>query len=115
MVLGAGITFELPVLVFLLTAIGLVTPRFLVKHSRYAILAIFLLAAVITPSQDVVNLMLMAGPMCVLFAAGVLASYLYAMRREGRTLPWRRGLIAAGSAGAIGAAGYFAWRRWGRK
>jgi sec-independent protein translocase protein TatC len=70
-VLGVGIMFELPMLILLLTAIGLVTPRFLVRNSRYAILAIFMLATVITPTSDVVNLALLAGPMCALFGVGI--------------------------------------------
>jgi sec-independent protein translocase protein TatC len=107
-VLGVGIMFELPMLIFLLTVIGLVTPRFLLRNSRYAILAIFLLAAVITPTSDVMNLALLAGPMCALFALGVFGSYLYTTRQEGRTLPWRLTLLGAGGAGA---AGYFLWKR----
>src|SRR5262245_58980973 len=63
-VLGVGIMFELPMLIFVLTVIGLVTPRFLVRNCRYAVLAIFLLAAVVTPTSDVMNLALLAGPMC---------------------------------------------------
>ena len=66
-VLGVGVLFELPVLIFLLTALRIVTPRWLLRHSRYAILAIFILAAVITSSTDVFNLMLFAVPMCLLF------------------------------------------------
>jgi sec-independent protein translocase protein TatC len=110
-VLGVGIMFEVPMVIFLLTAIGLVTPRFLVSNSRYAILAIFTLAAIITPTSDVVNLALLAGPMCALFALGVFASWVYTLRREGRALPWR--IAAIGAAGA-GAAGYLAWRRFRR-
>jgi len=83
-VLGTGVMFELPMLIFLLTAAGLVTPRFLLRNSRYAILTIFVLAAVLTPTSDVVNLSLLAGPMCGLFAVGVLASYLYTLHREKR-------------------------------
>jgi sec-independent protein translocase protein TatC len=104
--------FELPVLIFLLTAIGVVTPRFLLRHSRYAILAIFILAALVTQTSDVVNLTLLAGPMCALFALGVGASYLLVWQREGRVWPVR---ISLASAAGTGAAGYFAWRRWRRR
>jgi sec-independent protein translocase protein TatC len=95
-----------------LTAVGLVTPGFLVRNSRYAILAIFILAAVITPTSDVVNLSLLAGPMCGLFAVGILASYILTRQREGRPLPWRIGLL---SAAGLSGAGYLAWRRWRSK
>jgi sec-independent protein translocase protein TatC len=85
-----------------------VTPRFLVRNSRYAILAIFILAAVLTPSPDVVNMSLLAGPMCALFALGVFASYLYTLHRDERAFPWR---IAVLVTGGVGAAGYVAYRR----
>jgi sec-independent protein translocase protein TatC len=107
-VLGVGIMFELPMLIFLLTTIGLVTPRFLVRNARYAILVIFVLAAVITPTSDVMNLAMLATPMCALFALGVLGSYLYARHREGRSLPW--GLTLLGVTG-VGAVGYVAWKK----
>ena len=107
-VLGVGIMFELPMLILLLTAIGLVTPRFLVRNSRYAVLVIFILAAVITPTSDVVNLTLLAGPMCGLFALGIAASAVYSRHRDGHPLPWRLGLLATAGAGG---AGYLVWRR----
>jgi sec-independent protein translocase protein TatC len=98
------VIFELPVLIFLLTVLGVVTPGFLVRHSRYAILAIFILAAIVTPSTDVFNLVLFASPMCVLFYLGVLISYLFTLKREGRAFPWRPVLAIAGGAAAAGGA-----------
>ena len=62
--LGVALVFELPVLIFLLTLLRLLSPRFLLRHSRYAILAIVIAAAIITPTPDVFNLMLFAIPMC---------------------------------------------------
>jgi sec-independent protein translocase protein TatC len=87
--LGVALVFELPVVIFLLTLLRLLSPRFLLRHSRYAILAIVILAAIITPTPDVFNLMLFAIPMCLLYFIGVMAGLLLVMRREGRTLPWR--------------------------
>jgi len=87
--LGVGVTFEVPVLIFLLTALGIVTPGFLLRNSRYAVLAIVTIAAVVTPTADSMNLMLFATPMCMLFYGGAFASYLLVLRREGRTYPWR--------------------------
>jgi sec-independent protein translocase protein TatC len=101
-VLSVGVIFELPVVVFLLTALRVVTPGFLMRQSRYAILAIFILAAIITPSTDVFNLVLFAAPMCVLYYLGVLASYLFTLRRDGQPFPWRGLLIVAGGALAAG-------------
>jgi sec-independent protein translocase protein TatC len=105
-VLGVGIVFELPVVIFLLTALGVVTPGFLMRHSRYAILSIVVVAAVVTPSTDVFNLVLFALPMCLLFYLGVLVSYLFLLRREGQTFPWRPVLLALGSAAAAGGAAW---------
>jgi sec-independent protein translocase protein TatC len=87
--LGVGIIFEIPVLLFLLTLIRVVSPSFLVRHSRYAILAIVILAAVITPTGDVFNLALFATPMIILFYVGIFASYILVLSREKRRFPWR--------------------------
>ncbi|MGE5486186.1 MAG: twin-arginine translocase subunit TatC [bacterium] len=86
--LGVGIVFELPVLVFFLTLLRIVSPAFLVRNSRYAILAIVTLAAVITPTPDIFNLMMFVVPMLVLFFVGVFASYLLVLHRENRRFPW---------------------------
>ena len=88
--LGVGLVFELPVLIFLLTLLRVVSPRFLLRHSRYAILAIVIAAAIITPTPDVFNLMLFAIPMCALYFVGVFCGYILVLRREGRKLPWKR-------------------------
>jgi sec-independent protein translocase protein TatC len=64
---GVGMVFELPVLLLLLTALQVVTPRFLLRHSRYFILGIAIVAAIVTPTQDVVNLALLVVPLCFLF------------------------------------------------
>jgi len=86
--LGVGIIFEIPVLLFLLTLIRVASPSFLVRHSRYAILAIVILAAVITPTGDVFNLALFATPMIILFYVGIFASYILVLSREKRRFPW---------------------------
>jgi sec-independent protein translocase protein TatC len=87
--LGVGVVFEIPILLFLLTLVHIVSPAFLVRHSRYAILAIVILAAVITPTGDVFNLALFATPMIILFYVGIFASYLLVLHREKRRFPWR--------------------------
>ena len=88
--LGVGLVFEMPVVIFLLTLLRVASPRFLLRHSRYAILIIVILAAIITPTPDVFNLMLFAVPMCILYFVGVFASYLIVLRREGQQFPWKR-------------------------
>ena len=87
--LGVGLVFELPVLIFLLTLLHILSPRFLLRHSRYAILIIVIVAAIITPTPDVFNLMLFAIPMCALYFVGVFLSYLIVLRREGQRFPWK--------------------------
>jgi sec-independent protein translocase protein TatC len=87
--LGVGLVFEMPVLIFFLTLLRLVSPSFLIRNSRYAILVIVIIAAVVTPTPDIFNMMIFAVPMVVLFFVGVFASYLLVLRREGRSFPWR--------------------------
>jgi len=87
--LGVGLVFELPVLIFLLTLLRVASPRFLLRHSRYAVLAIVIVAAIVTPTPDVVNLMLFAVPMCALYFVGVFLGYLLVLKREGREFPWK--------------------------
>jgi sec-independent protein translocase protein TatC len=94
--LGVGIVFEIPVLLFLLTLIRVVNPSFLVRHSRYAILAIVVLAAIITPTGDVFNLALFATPMIILFYIGIFASYILVLSRENRRFPWGTFFMWAG-------------------
>jgi sec-independent protein translocase protein TatC len=88
-ILGIGIVFELPILIFFLTLIRVASPAFLLKHSDYAILAIVTISAIVTPTVDVVNLVMVAVPMCLLFFVGIFGSYLIVLRREKRTFPWR--------------------------
>ena len=87
-ILGIGVVFELPVLIFFLTLLRIASPRFLLSHSRYAVLAIVILAAVITPTPDVVNLMLFSVPMVLLYFIGIFASYLLVLSRENKKFPW---------------------------
>jgi sec-independent protein translocase protein TatC len=86
--LGVGVVFEIPVLLFLLTLMHIASPSFLVRHSRYAILAIVTLAAIITPTGDVFNLALFATPMIILFYVGIFASYILVLKREKKQFPW---------------------------
>src|ERR1700689_1610085 len=105
--LGVSAIFEMPVIIFFMVLLRIATPKFLMEHSRYAILAIVILAAIITPTPDVFNLMLFAVPMCMLFFVGVFAGYLLVRHREKRKSPWPKGLpwllviLAVGAATAF--------------
>jgi len=115
-VLGVGLVFEMPVLIFFLALLRIVTPSFLMSHSRYAILIIFIIAAVVTPTPDVFNLMLFALPMCLLFYIGIFASYLLVLHREKRKFPWRVTLtIVLGVLVLLGGIVYLSVTRYGFK
>lgn len=75
-VLGMGILFELPIVIFMLSQIGIVTPRFLMKNFRWAVLIIFTIAALITPTPDAGTLMVVALPILALYLLGVAAAAL---------------------------------------
>ena len=88
--LGLGLVFQLPVLIFFFTLLRLTTPRFLLRNVRYAVLIMFVIAAIITPTGDPITMTLFAGPMILLYFIGIGASWLLVLRREGRSLPWLR-------------------------
>lgn len=74
-ILGLGISFELPILIFFLALFGIVSPRFLWKNIRYAILAVFIVAAVICPSPDPWTMCIYAVPMLALYVVGILVAW----------------------------------------
>jgi sec-independent protein translocase protein TatC len=74
-ILGLGVTFELPVLMFFLALFGIVDAKFLVKNFRYAIFIIFLVAAIICPTPDPIGMCLFASPMVALYGVGIAAAY----------------------------------------
>jgi len=112
--LGVSLVFEMPVVIFFLTLLRIVTPGFLISQSRYAILIIVIIAAVVTPTPDVFNMMMFAVPMVMLFYVGIFASYVLTLSREGRKFPWRKTLYIAGIvAFAIAGLLYFAVTKYG--
>ena len=77
MVLAFGVTFELPVFTFFLVRLGLWNYRLMISSFRYAIIAIFVLAAILTPTPDVINQSLLALPMLVLYVASIGVAYVW--------------------------------------
>ena len=77
MLLAFGFIFQMPTLAFFLARMGMITPRFLLKNFKYAVLVIFVVAAVLTPSPDPVNQFLMAGPMLALYGLSILIAWLF--------------------------------------
>jgi sec-independent protein translocase protein TatC len=84
-ILGLGVTFELPIVIFFLALFGIVDGKFLIAHIRYAILAIFIIAGVICPTPDPIGMCLFATPMLVLYMIGVGVAFLvHPDRRKAR-------------------------------
>ena len=84
-VLGMGLIFEMPILVFFLAFMGIMTPSFMIKNFRYAILVIFVLAAIVTPTPDIVNMCVFAAPMLALYALSIgVAWMVHPKQREAR-------------------------------
>lgn len=78
LLLAFGVIFELPVFMVFLAKLGIVDAPFLVKNRKYAFLLAFILAAIITPTPDVVNQLLMAGPLVVLYEISIMAVRFFA-------------------------------------
>jgi sec-independent protein translocase protein TatC len=78
MLLAFGVTFELPVVTFFLARLGVLTHRTLIAWWRYAIVVIFIVAAVLTPGPDVASQMLMAAPLLVLYVLSIGVAYVVA-------------------------------------
>ncbi|MEM1204683.1 MAG: twin-arginine translocase subunit TatC [Acidobacteriota bacterium] len=82
-ILGLGLMFELPTVIFFLARLGIVTPGFLLRHFRWAVLIIFIVAAVITPTPDVVNLCVFALPTLGLYLVGIGVAALFGTGNRG--------------------------------
>lgn len=80
MILGMGIVFETPILIFFLSRLGIVTPGFLLAKFKYAVLIIFIIAAIITPTPDMVTQSALAVPMILLYLLGIAISYVFGKR-----------------------------------
>ena len=86
-ILGLGISFEMPVLIFFLALFGIVSPQFLWKNIRYAILIIFIVAAIITPSPDPWTMCIYAIPLLVLYMIGIaVAWWVHPSRRKAKAI-----------------------------
>jgi sec-independent protein translocase protein TatC len=76
-VLSSGLIFETPILIFFLARLGIVTPAFLMQKFKYAIVLSFIVAAIITPTPDMVTQTALAVPMIVLYLVGVAVAYFF--------------------------------------
>ena len=78
--LACGAVFQMPTLVFFLARVGAVTPRFLLRNTKYAVLLIFIFAAILTPTGDPVTLTVMAAPMILLYGFSILIAWVFRRR-----------------------------------
>ncbi len=81
LLLGFGLAFELPILMVFMGLIGIIDARMLRKNRKYAILIIFIAAAIITPTPDVMNQVLLAGPLLLLYELSILMVWLLGKKR----------------------------------
>lgn len=78
LMVGLGLAFQLPVVMFLLAKLNIVSPKKMQAYRKYAILVIMVVSAVITPTTDPISLALVAVPLYLLYEIGILISYLFA-------------------------------------
>ena len=90
-IVALGLVFELPVLIFFLTLFGIVTPKFLIQNTKYAILVITVVAAIVTPTPDAVTMLLVMAVMTGLYFVGVGVSWVVVRKRERREAAEARG------------------------
>ena len=83
---GLGVIFEMPIVVFILSIFNIVTPKFLLKNFRYAMLVITILAAIVTPSPDATTMLIFMAPMIVLYFISVLVSYAVVRKKRRRAM-----------------------------
>jgi sec-independent protein translocase protein TatC len=81
-----GIVFQIPAVVFVLSRIGLVTARMMLRFFKHAVLASTVVAAVITPTTDFGNMLIIAGPMIALYGVGIGIAWIFGKRRMSEPL-----------------------------
>lgn len=82
LMLGIGITFQLPTLVLFLAKMGLITPRFMIRNFKYAVMIIAVFAAVISPDPGGVGMLMMGGPVIVLYILSIGLAWMFGKKRK---------------------------------
>jgi len=75
-IIGMGVIFEMPILVFFLSLMGIVTAGWMWRNLRYSILVIFIIAAILTPTTDIMNMCIFAAPMVALYVLSIAIAWL---------------------------------------
>ena len=96
MLLAFGAVFELPLFIYVLAALGLVTPKSLWKFYRYWIVIAFIIGAVLTPTPDPINQTLMSAPLILLYGVGILLAWLVQRNPDQKVSRRTLGLASAG-------------------
>ena len=81
-VLACGLVFETPILIFFLARLGIVTPAFLMQKFKYAVVLAFIIAAIVTPTPDMVTQTALALPMIGLYLLGVAIAWLFGKKYD---------------------------------
>lgn len=84
-VISLGFIFEIPIFVFFLALMRVITARWMWRNARYSILAIFIVAAIVTPTSDIMNMCLFAAPMIALYAISIGVAWLTNRSQERKT------------------------------
>jgi sec-independent protein translocase protein TatC len=83
LIVALGVVFQIPAVILVLSRIGLVTARGLARHLKYAVFAAVVVAAVITPTGDPANMLVIAAPMVALYVVGIGVAWLFGRHRQG--------------------------------
>lgn len=84
--LGLGVVFEMPTVTYFLARLGIVTPKFLIKGWRFAIVIIFIVAAVLSPTTDIPNLLVFAAPMIILYCISIGIAWVFYKKRQRQSM-----------------------------
>lgn len=82
MLLGMAAVFQMPAMVFFLARMGVITARWMWRKFKYAVLAIVVIAAIITPSSDVASQMIVAGPMVILYIVSIAIAWMFGKKKS---------------------------------
>lgn len=83
-ILGMGAVFQLPIVIAFMSMMGMITPKFMLQKFRHAVVIIFIVAAVVSPTTDAINLLIFAAPMLILYVLSIGVSWIFAARRKRR-------------------------------
>jgi sec-independent protein translocase protein TatC len=92
--IGLGIIFELPVVIFILSVFNIVTPKFLIKNFRYAMLIITVLAAFAAPTPDATTMLIFMAALVLLYVIGIIVSYFVVRKKRARAIAGGEGPTA---------------------